>query len=516
MPNDLTILDVARQKIKTSIENGQTNCSLRSLNLADWPPELFEHTNLERLDLSDNQLTAIPSEIRRLTNLQVLKLAKNAVVEVPSDIGKLRHLKYLGLQHNQLLAIPSELGNLIDLTLLHLDHNNLSRLPSEIGKLINLTSLSLENNQLTSLPAEIGQLINLETLSLQNNQLTSLPVEIGRLDKLQSLSLRDDQLLPLLLATRIREFDVFISHASEDKETVALPLTQALITAGLKVWIDNQEIKLGDSIREKIDEGLSKSRFGVVVLSPSFVKKGWTQRELNGLLAIEDAGEKMILPVWHKISKEELTRFSPILADRAAAFIRDGIAAVASQIVDVVLYQANNSPSSVFPSLTRRFVQLMRDSSVLAIRDFLIQHHGIMDEAAAGPSWHVTSCKPRLLGGEVPGLEAYLVNDATRPDRRSETFAFASPTTPLLDAEDIVSAETGSLSKWATWYSGTIVAGRRNLLSESDKMRLNNFNEANEHVTVRTYDWLIESCVSAEKRSMAFRTFSDEYTYRIQ
>lgn len=90
----------------------------------------------------------------------------------------------------------------------------------------------------------------------------------------------------------MKSWDVFISHASEDKETVVLPLCAALRRAGLKIWLDRQELHLGDSLREKIDEGLANSRFGVVVLSPSFMAKGWPRRELNGLMAIEESGEK--------------------------------------------------------------------------------------------------------------------------------------------------------------------------------------------------------------------------------
>jgi hypothetical protein len=80
-------------------------------------------------------------------------------------------------------------------------------------------------------------------------------------------------------------WDLFISHASEDKEEVALPLANTLKTAGLRVWLDKQELRVGDSLREKIDEGLAKSHFGVVILSNSFLDKRWPRNELNGLMA---------------------------------------------------------------------------------------------------------------------------------------------------------------------------------------------------------------------------------------
>ena len=81
-----------------------------------------------------------------------------------------------------------------------------------------------------------------------------------------------------------REYDVFISHASEDKDAVVRPLAHALSDGGLRVWYDEFELRIGDSLRRKIDLGLAKSRFGVVVFSRSFFGKGWTNYELDGLV----------------------------------------------------------------------------------------------------------------------------------------------------------------------------------------------------------------------------------------
>jgi hypothetical protein len=115
-----------------------------------------------------------------------------------------------------------------------------------------------------------------------------------------------------------RAYDVFISHASEDKETVARPLAHALRDAGLEVWYDEFELKIGDSLRRKIDRGLAGSRFGVVVLSQSFFAKGWPNYELDGLVTKAVSGEQVLLPVWHKVTKEEVIAYSPSLADKLA------------------------------------------------------------------------------------------------------------------------------------------------------------------------------------------------------
>lgn len=114
------------------------------------------------------------------------------------------------------------------------------------------------------------------------------------------------------------EYDAFISHASEDKEDFVRPLAEKLQKAGFSVWYDEFQLKVGDSLRRSIDKGLANSRFGIVVLSPSFFAKNWPQYELDGLVAKEMNGEKTILPLWHKVSKDEVIHYSPTLADKFA------------------------------------------------------------------------------------------------------------------------------------------------------------------------------------------------------
>jgi TIR domain len=129
--------------------------------------------------------------------------------------------------------------------------------------------------------------------------------------------------------------DIFVSHASEDKNSVARPLTKALRRAGLTIWFDEAELTVGDSLRRKIDEALKNSRFGVVVLSPHFFSKEWPQRELDGLIALEKNSKK-ILPVWHKVTADQVREYSPILADRLAINTAKGIRRVAKAIIRAV------------------------------------------------------------------------------------------------------------------------------------------------------------------------------------
>lgn len=114
------------------------------------------------------------------------------------------------------------------------------------------------------------------------------------------------------------QYDVFISHASEDKESFVKPFVDELKKLGITVWYDKDTIRWGDSIRKKIDEGLLNSRFGIVVISMDFIRKYWTSHELDGLFNLEESGESRILPIWHNINKSDVLKFSPSLAAKMA------------------------------------------------------------------------------------------------------------------------------------------------------------------------------------------------------
>ncbi len=132
------------------------------------------------------------------------------------------------------------------------------------------------------------------------------------------------------------EYDVFISHASEDKADIARPLAVHLQSLGLSVWFDEFELRLGDSLRRNIDRGLSQSKFGVVILSPTFFLKEWTKKELDGLVAREDGRDKVILPIWHNINAEDVRKYSPILADKLSVSTSLGLDSVAKRIIEVI------------------------------------------------------------------------------------------------------------------------------------------------------------------------------------
>ncbi len=141
-----------------------------------------------------------------------------------------------------------------------------------------------------------------------------------------------------MLDTPDKEYDIFICHAGEDKDAFVRPLAHALRARDLEVWYDEFVLKMGDSLRRKIDKGLVACRFGVVVLSPSFFGKGWPNHELDGLVTREVAGgRQLILPIWHNVTKEDVIGYSPSLADKLARSTADvTIDDLAAEIASVV------------------------------------------------------------------------------------------------------------------------------------------------------------------------------------
>ena len=151
--------------------------SWRSLTIYVKPPRGFwvrvsgQLTQLQSLDLSDNQLTAVPDAICQLTQLQTLNLSDNQLTAVPDTIGQLTQLQHLNIYKNKLTIIPETIGQLTQLWEIGLGGNQLSVIPETIGQLAQLKNLYLENNQLTNLPVSIAQLEHLRQLDLDDNPL---------------------------------------------------------------------------------------------------------------------------------------------------------------------------------------------------------------------------------------------------------------------------------------------------------------------------------------------------------
>jgi len=178
----------------------------------------------------------------------------------------------------------------------------------------------------------------------------------------------------------LKKWDIFISYATEDKLTIVQPLVEALRKAGIRVWYDEHELRIGDSLSEKIDEGLFRSTYGAVILSPAFFAKHWPKKELSGLRAREEDGEKVILPIWHDVDKRMITEFSPTLADILATNTNEGINNIADKISEVIFSPTSKSPSARNPSVARRLIELLESKPTkTAFIDFVKSHERLIE-----------------------------------------------------------------------------------------------------------------------------------------
>jgi KaiC/GvpD/RAD55 family RecA-like ATPase len=222
---------------------------------------------------------------------------------------------------------------------------------------------------------------------------------------------------------RQSKYDVFISHASEEKEDVARPLAALLIQLGLKVWLDEAELLLGDSLRRQIESGLTSSRFGLVILSKSFFAKEWPQKELDALVAREDGLEKVILPVWHNVSRSEVAKHSPLLADKLASNTDAGLTNVAAAVLKVAAPARDRSAcptesqSTTPAQKSKRHGPRSIDQLVVEFIDRVTQKHDDQIEVdGLRTGFHDLD---RLTTGLQSG-ELYVV--AARPSVGSTTF----------------------------------------------------------------------------------------------
>lgn len=113
-----------------------------------------------------------------------------------------------------------------------------------------------------------------------------------------------------------RKYDVFLSHASADKNSYVEELKQTLDILGIDVFYDKDTIEWGDEWKKKIYEGLEKSEFAIIVISKNFFGREWTELELQNLLNRQNAeGQKLILPILHGVTADQLKEKYPAVAD---------------------------------------------------------------------------------------------------------------------------------------------------------------------------------------------------------
>jgi hypothetical protein len=130
----------------------------------------------------------------------------------------------------------------------------------------------------------------------------------------------------------------FISHDSRDKADIAEPLAVQLQKFMCPVWYDDFTLKVGDSLRESIEQGLKECPKCVLILTPNFLGNDrWTKREYDTVFTRELVeNQKVILPVWHGVSREDVYKYSPILADRVAVQWSKGVEEVARKLIQAI------------------------------------------------------------------------------------------------------------------------------------------------------------------------------------
>ena len=312
-------------------------------------------------------------------------------------------------------------------------------------------------------------------------------------------------------------WDVFISHASEDKFDVALPLASLLKRSGLEVWIDRFELKIGDSLREKIDDGLLNSALGVVVLSPSFFAKAWTKAELNALFSLHTAGGRRLVTVLHDIDARQVATHSPLLADRVSVSTAAGIADVAAEISAAVA--ALEDAPSRRGGLAATLAGIVEGGPVPdAVAAFLTCNRTVLKRALGFNDYY----DMRTPSPQRSGLAVDLIagGDTVRNItlRRWRYFRFlsavADPNDPqtlatvVRDARELDAMIRALPPRWSPddpgglvedWYhSAVVVVSRREQLQSEFRRAV--LSQQTDRVRIRSYDWLLDACLAASPR----------------
>jgi len=258
-------------------------------------------------------ISSLTSNIDRLER-DIATLEKQKSTESDKELRVLKNIDSLTDQANRTTSQSSLKSKLNQIRTKQTELGRIEKKKVDISK-----KLADKNKQLRKFQIDLTKEQTKERKKTEREQLSfqrDLNRELERHKQLTHETIRIQSIETPKIENK--EYDVFISHSSADKDEFVRPLASELQNLGLKVWYDEFELKVGDSLRRSIDQGLINSRYGIVVLSSSFFKRDWTNYELDGFVNKEMNGLKVILPIWHKVSKDEVQKFSLSLADKVA------------------------------------------------------------------------------------------------------------------------------------------------------------------------------------------------------
>lgn len=135
---------------------------------------------------------------------------------------------------------------------------------------------------------------------------------------------------------RAESYDLFLCHAWDDRRGIATELHDLLEAHDVSVWFSERDIILGQPFMREIDKGLAKTRIGLVLITPAFLKRiasgGVSEKELSELLARD-----LLIPVAHRVNYDEIRTISPLLGSRnGLSTDEDSIEDIAKKIAELV------------------------------------------------------------------------------------------------------------------------------------------------------------------------------------
>ncbi|XP_070582054.1 leucine-rich repeat-containing protein 1-like [Ptychodera flava] len=186
-------------------QNGDLIIDLCRKNYTAIPADVFTHSNIDVLRLSENRLTILPAGISSFKTLRVLELRKNYLETFPAPILELQLLRSLDLSFNKLTGVSKGIKGLVNLAILQLSNNKFNKFPEEVCMLKKLEKLDINNCRIDAIPASIAQLQTLSDLDVSGNQVTEVSEEIYGNRHLRSLNLSNNKLeiLPPLLSIKL-------------------------------------------------------------------------------------------------------------------------------------------------------------------------------------------------------------------------------------------------------------------------------------------------------------------------